>query len=162
MSDTFVFPTPPWPIVSGVEHGTDLSCYLRTVSLPLPGGGTYTATTFDLAADMGEVSGRLGFGEACARRLVTYAGTLLDDPDYGKDLRQYLNDDIDRRALAMIASDAAAELLKDERCVHADAEVAFLSGVLTISIRVFDAKGLFRLTLTVDGVTVAVLLTGLT
>ena len=157
---SFTFPDPPWPVVPGVDYGHDLSCFLRTVTLQNPDGSTFTGTIFDLAPDLGEVDGRLGFAEACARRLVTTAGTLVDDVDYGRDITEYVNDDIDGRSLAKIASDAAAEVLKDERAVHAEAKASFLDRVLTVSVSVFDAKGPFKLTLTADETNAAVLLTG--
>lgn len=156
----FVHPDPPWPVVAGVSYGRDLSCFLRNVSLPMPDGSTFVTVTFDLSTDMAEVDGRQGLAEALARRLVTTRGTLLDDPDYGFDVRQYLNDDLAPRDLALIASGCEQEMLKDERVLRASATATLLNGVLLISISVIDAKGPFKLTLSAADVTIAILVTG--
>ena len=161
MTAALVFPTPPWT-VSAVAYGHDLSCRLRDVSLELPDGTFYTARIFDLAADLGEVDGRLGLAESLSRRLVTYAGTLIDDPDYGRDVTDYINDDLGPRDLALIASACEQEMLKDERVLNATAVATLVNGLLVVAITVFDGAGPFKLTLTVDNVEVAVLFSGLT
>ncbi len=156
-----IFPTPPWPS-TGVDYGSSLSCYLRPVSLPMPDGSTYTATIFDFASDSAMVTGRQGLAEAIARRLVTTRGTLIDDPDYGFDVRDFVNDDIDARGLALIGAGVEAECLKDERVVHAVAAMSFLAGVLVIAVSLIDTVGPFRLVLSVSDVTVSILQVGVT
>ncbi len=152
-----VFPDPPWPVVAGVEHGSCLSCFLRPVSLPMPDGSTYSATIFDLASDSSMVSGRQCLAEALARRLVTTRGTLIDDPEYGFDLRDFVNDDVDARGMALIGSGVDAEMLKDERVIHSATAVSFLAGILIVAITITDGRGPFKLVLSVSQLTVSVL-----
>lgn len=160
MTTPFVFPEPPWPVVSGVDHGSCLSLFLRSVSLPMPDGSTRTTTIFDLAADSAMVSGRQCLAEALARRLVTARGTLISNPDYGTDVTAYVNDDIDARTLAKIASEVDGEMLKDERVVHSATTAAFLGGVLVLSVNITDGLGPFKLVLSVSDVTVSILQVG--
>ena len=157
----FEFPTRPWPS-NGTDYGHDLSVFVREVSLSLADGSTYSATTFDASHDMAEVDGRLCLAESLARRLVTFPGTLIDDPDYGIDIRQYLNDDVNDRDLALISSAVVTELKKDERVIQVQASAQLVAGVLAIAISVQDQKGPFKLTMTADQVNVSVLLSGVT
>lgn len=65
--------------------------------------------------------------QAIARRLMTPRGWLLDDPNYGLDLRQYLSDSIDAAKLMQLQSAVRAELLKDQRILTCNV-VATMSG----------------------------------
>lgn len=64
------------------DYGTDLSCVV------------------DLDAGLAEVTGNTLLAQALARRLITPRGGLLDDPNYGYDLTQFLNADIGPTDLA--------------------------------------------------------------
>jgi hypothetical protein len=155
----FIFPDPPWPS-TGTDYGQCLSLFLRPVSLPMLDGSTYVANIFDLASNSAIVSGRQCLAEAIARRLVTTRGTLIDDPDYGFDLRGYVNDDIDARGLALIGAGVEAECLKDERVIAATAAVSLVAGVLVVAVSITDAKGPVKLVLSVSQVTVSILQVG--
>jgi hypothetical protein len=123
----------------------------------MPDGSTLTEVIFDFASDFAMVSGRQCLAEALARRLVTTRGTLIGDPEYGFNLLGFVNDDIDARGLALVAAGVEAEMLKDERVVHATAAVSFLSGVLIVAITITDGRGPFKLVLSVSDVTVSIL-----
>ena len=106
------------------------------------------------------VSGRTALGQAIARRLQTPRGTLAwigDTADYGYDVRQHLGDDLMPRLVSMIASRVEAEALADERVRAATATVTLHAGALRVGLQLADASGPFRLTLSIDAVTVTVL-----
>jgi len=149
-----VFPDPPWPVVPGVNYGRDLSCFLRPVSLT---GPTYNATVFDLSTDMSEVDGRQGLSEALARRLVTKRGTLIDDPNYGFDVREFVNDDLDARELARIAASVDGEMLKDERVLRSSTTATLVGGALILVVNITDSRGPFRLVFSVSQASVSIL-----
>jgi hypothetical protein len=77
------------------------------------------------------VSGTRCLAEALARRLTTPKGRLLGDPDYGHDLRQYLNAAI--VDTAQIANAIEIECLKDERVQGVTASVTFDAATQTIT-----------------------------
>ena len=156
MSTPFVFPEPPWPD-AGVEIGSDMSCYLRNVSLEMPDGSFYAGSIFDFREDMGMVSGRQLLAEALARRVITRRGSLLFDPNYGFDVTRYLNDDIDARELGVIASGMDTEFLKDERALSATTTAVLAADILITTSVIQDSKGPFKLVLAISEVTVTIL-----
>lgn len=140
-----------------VDYGRDLSCITRTQALPFPDGSIRDVTAIDLDVSMTETSGRALLAEAVARRLVTFRGTLVDDPTYGFDVREYLNSDLSPRELAAIGAGIDNELTKEERLLRSQTVVTFLAGVLLIAVNLVDLAGPFRLTLAVTDVSVTVL-----
>jgi len=121
------------------DFGTDLSC------------------VSDLDATGAEVSGRLLLGQSLARRLQTPRGRLLEDANYGFDLRQYVNADLSPTDIARIRTGVEAECLKDERVLGATATVTLTSNVLIVTVLLQDAAGPFSLVLSVTAVTTTVL-----
>lgn len=112
----------------------------------------------DLDPSGAMVSGRSCLSQAIARRLTTPRGRLIDDANYGLDLRAFLNDDLSPADLGRIKALAEAECLKDER-VRA-ATVTFTlpaSGVAVVTLVIQDGTGPFNLVLSVNAVTVTVL-----
>lgn len=105
------------------------------------------------------VSGPDAVAQACVRRLTTARGSLLDDPDYGYDLRLFVNDHAPN-AVA-IAAEVEDQLVRDERVLRASATVTFTeaTGTLAVSVFLTLAEGTFRLTLEVSAVTVTLLTT---
>jgi phage baseplate assembly protein W len=57
--------------------------------------------------------------ETCARRLLTPRGSLVGDPDFGFDLRDYLGARITNVQRARIVSGVEEEMRKDERVARA-------------------------------------------
>lgn len=97
----------------------DIATLERVVEAPTGdlGYGTDLSCVDDLTEDMAEIdpSTARGIGEAAIRRLTTPRGGLVDDPDYGLDLRGYCNHGVTSEELRTLASRASAELLKDDR-----------------------------------------------
>lgn len=145
------------------DYGTDLSCAMRSVALEMPDGSTRVVEAVQPSLDMAEVSERVCLAEALVRRLVTYRGQLIDvvipstTADYGTDVTQNVNDDLDPRAIARIGSDVDAEMRKDERVVQSATQASLVSNVLMLPINVTDGKGPFPLVLAVSQVTVQIL-----
>lgn len=70
-----------------------------------------------LTAELRTVSGKRLLAEALVRRLITPRGMLLDDPNYGTDVREYIGHELTKGALARMKAEIQAELLKDERVI---------------------------------------------
>lgn len=121
------------------DYGTDLSCVV------------------DLDAGLAEVTGNTLLAQALARRLITPRGGLLDDPNYGYDLTQFLNADIGPTDLASITAAVNAELLKDERVLSASVTVTFAGTVLSVTAQINAANGPFSFVLAVSNVTTQLL-----
>lgn len=121
-----------------------------------PGG---VGVGLDLDPWFTSVAGPEAVGEACVRRLVTARGTLIDDPEYGYDIRAHLND----HAPNAVAIEAAVvdQLLRDERVRRASARATVdpVTGALAVSLVLLLAEGTFRLVLAVSAVSVEVLAT---
>jgi hypothetical protein len=84
-----------------IDYGLDLACVT------------------DLSEEMRTTDDpRLILGEALVRRWSTPRGMLLDDEDYGTDLAEFINDDVDALGLARIRAEARSEALKDERVIN--------------------------------------------
>lgn len=125
-----------------MDYGTDVSC---TTGLD---------PTFAL------VSGTTVVAQALARRLQTPPGGLIDDPNYGFDLRSWVNAPLGARERFEASSRIEAECLKDERVESAEVTVTQndAAGSLTVGINVELADGAtFQLVLSASAVTVSVL-----
>lgn len=122
------------------DYGTDVSC------------------TTDLDPLFSVVSGTTAVAQALARRLQTPAGGLIGDPDYGYDLRAWVNRPLGQRELFELRQAVVAEVLKDERVASAEVTVARTGSSLTVDVAVILLEGeTFSLVLAVTAVTVAVL-----
>lgn len=126
-----------------IDYGTDLSCIedleeeCRVISEP-----------------------RLILAQALIRRWSTPRSTLPDDEDYGTDLSENINEDVDALAIARISQEARAEALKDERvvdCTIFDEAFDVTTGKLTFSAAVGGAEGELTLTVAVTALTVTLL-----
>jgi hypothetical protein len=140
-----------------VDYGTDISGTFRVSGqLPYPDGSVRSVYGYAPTPDFAEVSGRDLLSEALVRRLVTARGTLLGDPDYGTDVRDWLNDDIDAASAARLGGVVVAELQKDERVISASCVATFANDVLTLAITVTDGAGPFPLTLQVTATAIKI------
>lgn len=123
-------------------YGSDLSC---------------VDDITDTAAEVDPFS-RLALAEAVARRLTTARGTVLDDLDYGLDLRRFLNAGVSTSELAGLAGQIRMEVQKDDRVDRCAATVTLPSATeLSVKIVVtpIDPRlGTFTLTLAVTSSTV--------
>lgn len=70
-----------------------------------------------------EVEGDDAMVQALARRLITPRGTLIDDDDYGMDLRSYLSRKLTEPELAALPSSVANELRKDDAVIDVTCEL---------------------------------------
>ncbi len=73
-------------------------------------------------------------GQAIARRLITPRGGLVDDPNYGLDLRGYVNRGVTQNSLLQLAAQVRAEALKDDRVVDANATISAGLRELTVTL----------------------------
>jgi phage baseplate assembly protein W len=135
-----------------VDYGVDLAWGLQTVTLPFDDGSMRTVQVYDVDPNWAEVSGRLGLGQALARRLVTTHGSLIDDPDYGLDVRDYINDDVSASDLFQLARKVEAELAKDERVSRSAVVATFTDGKMSLVCTIWDGGGPFKLTLDIADV----------
>jgi len=135
--------TPIATDASGLEFGIDVSTFP------------------DLDPQFRLVSGRRAIVEVVMRRFSTPHGALLDDPDFGCDVREMLNDGLTPSVLYQWQHALQVEALKDERVFSA--EVSFdttrliSQGVLVIRVALADADGPFRFVLAVSDMTVELL-----
>lgn len=114
----------------------------------------------DLTDTFKITSGRDNLIKACYRRLITPRGRLINDPNYGFYLQDYLNDDIDNRTIALIGSFVDNEMLKDERILKSITKCSFFSGILNVIISLYDSDGPFNLVLAVTSINITVLQAG--
>lgn len=123
--------------------------------------GTDLSCVTDLTSDCAEVSGVMCWLQNLCRRLQTPIGTLIDDPDYGYDILDQLDAEIDTSTLGAIGADIDSEFLKDERTLASSTTVVSVvqngAVTLTITSRLRSALGPFTLVLSVSQVTVQIL-----
>lgn len=74
--------------------------------------------------------------KALCRRLQTPHGGLFYAPDYGFDLGQFVNADIDSALLQEIRSGVTSECLKDDRVTGCSVQVSYDPGAETIKVAV--------------------------
>lgn len=110
----------------------------------------------DLDPGFGLISGRAALAECVGRRFVTTAGTLLNCPRFGKDLRDYVNAGFDAAGLVRLRHDVEAEARKDQRVSKATAAVEYDSDTraLTVTVELVDGDGPFTLTMLVTALSV--------
>jgi hypothetical protein len=127
----------------------------------MPDYGTDISTFPVVDLTFAPISGRRVVAEAIARRLSTPRGTLFWDPQYGTDLRVFLNDDIDPIRTPMeVAIMAKAEAVKDDRVVDAVVFVSFDARARKLSVHIaleLSEADRFEFVLGVDQVTVQIL-----
>ena len=91
----------------------------RVVVAPAPphGYGSDLRCTSDLRPDMAEVTGdsTLALAEAIVRRLTCPRGGLPDDPDYGIDIRSFLNRPTTADEIRALSGAVRSEVEKDDR-----------------------------------------------
>lgn len=113
----------------------------------------------DLSFPSSMSSGFLVVAEAILRRWSTPAGSLIDDPTYGYDLTDLLNDDLSPAAMAYAQQRAGAEAQKDERVLRCVPTITLTTaGLLTVVAEVSTSAGPFKLVASVSAVTTQLLL----
>lgn len=118
-----------------IEFGSDLSC-----------GDDIDSLATELAGD----SPRLVI-QAIYRRLITPRGGLLDDPDYGLDLHEFLELAMVPAQLATIPGRVQVEVLKDDRVQACTVEVTHATAErlgVRISLTLADGPHAFAVAVT--------------
>src|SRR5262249_35544866 len=96
------------------------------------------------------VTGPLCLAQAIQRRLSTPRGMVIDAPNYGRDLREYLSRGMAAENIEAIPGEVRAELLKDERLEEVDVVPTMpASDALRLDIACQTAEGPFSLVLDV-------------
>lgn len=124
---------------------------------PLPDFGSAWSCVSDMTIPAIVVSGNRVVAEAIARRLQTPRGGLLDDPTYGFDVTDFVNDDLTAGDFARLNAGIQAECLKDQRVLTTDVSTSLVVGVLIVTIVVGTAAGPFTLVLAISDVTATLL-----
>lgn len=93
---------------------------------------------------------------ALYRRFTTRRGQLIDDPEYGFDVRAYVGEGVTEQEIALAPLRLAAEARKDDRVSAVEVTLADVTaGQLTITMQGRLRNGeTFRLVLGVDELTV--------
>ena len=121
--------------------------------------GTDVSAFPSIGAKARMVSGVRNYLEALVRRWTTPRGALFYAPDYGRDLRAWLNKEDTAANRFSLAVEAAAEAEADPRTISADAEVVAVVPGSAYKLRVDleTTEGPLSLILAVSAVTVEVL-----
>jgi hypothetical protein len=108
--------------------------------------------TFEMASE------RTALVQAIVRRFQTRRGTLVDDPDYGLDLTDWVGKRTDTAQLFAWQQALQGEALKDERIQSARARMTLTpQGGLRFTLALGTALGPFVLTLQVGDLSVELL-----
>ena len=119
--------------------------------------GTPNGQTLSMPATMS--SGFLCVAEAVLRRWSTSRGELIDDPNYGTNVQNSLQDDLSPRDVAYLGQQLAAEAQKDERVLKAVVTVTLTTaGLLTVVGGIQTAAGPFKMVVAVSAVSTTLLL----
>lgn len=121
--------------------------------------GTDISTLPDLDSTFALITGRRVVAESLARIYVTPQGSDSWHPNYGRDLRRYLNAPMDAATLAQVQAEAEEGAETDERVQAASATAAFepLTGRLMLKVEATLADGPFLLTLAIGDVSISIL-----
>lgn len=133
----------------------ELATLVRLVPTPEApyGYGRDLSCVDDITETLEEVDpdSPLGVAQAVVRRLTTTKGTLPDEPDYGLNLRDFLNAGVPASDLPSLAGQIKLEVLKDDRVENALVTVSLpdtRSLGVTIQLTLYDpALQPFTLTL---------------
>lgn len=93
---------------------------------------------FDLDPQLGEVNpdDPRAIVQAVIRRYITPRGGLLDDPDYGLDIRAHCNRGVTQRELRALAGAMQGEAQKDDRVEKAAVSLTADSRARALSVKV--------------------------
>jgi hypothetical protein len=101
------------------------------------GFGRDLSCVSDVTPDFAEVgpTTALGIAQAAVRRLTTPRGQLIDDENYGLDVRAFANRGMTELELRDLSGQVRVELAKDDRVESADAQVLQERSSLSISVQ---------------------------
>lgn len=112
--------------------------------------GLELSCTSDIDPNGSMVTGTRAVAEALFRRLITPRGRVIDDPNYGTDLRQFINDDTTKSSTMALQSTVVQECLKDERVLQCTCTATLARSILTVKINFTTADGPFVFVVSVD------------
>lgn len=150
-----VFPTPP--VVAPVILPT--LNYIQQYTTTANDYGEDILVFPDLDGTLTETSGDVVLADAIARRFLTQRGSLEFYPDYGTDVRDYLNESIDANALNRIKAACEQEAVKDERVLDSNVTVKYNPATfsLTLLVELQTKDGPYDFTLLVTQLTATLL-----
>lgn len=98
--------------------------------------GTDVSTFPDLDKTGRTISDNLALAECCLRRLTTDEGSLDYDLDFGRNLSELLNEDLDERELRREEALAAQQLELDERIATASVTLSLDRSAMKLTVKV--------------------------
>jgi phage baseplate assembly protein W len=121
--------------------------------------GTDISTLPDLDPTFALVTGPRVVAGSLARIYTTPQGSDAWHPDYGRDLRRFLNAPMDAATLAQVQAEAEDGARSDERVQDVTVAAAFepLTSRLMLRVEVVLADGPFLLTLAIGDVSATIL-----
>jgi phage baseplate assembly protein W len=113
----------------------------------------------DITPSFTLAAGLKNLGMALARRFSTPRGGLWYDPEYGLDLRQFVDMDVSSAEVNNLPKECAAEARKDERIHDADVRIRFQRRAATMKVTINGLwlDGPYRLVLGVSQLDVKLL-----
>jgi hypothetical protein len=111
-----------------VDYGTDINILVST--------GVANRYTVGLDPTFRLISGTMVLLQAAIKRLTTPAGSLAGDPEYGYDLRAYLNRTLQPGEFESIGPRARKQLLLDERIKDATVLVTYTESISTLRVAI--------------------------
>ncbi len=114
---------------------SELPVLPRSAPLSL-GWGTDLSCVTDVTERMSEVDPAkpTAVGQAVVRRYITPRGGLIDDANYGFDLRGYVNHGTTQETITQLSGQIRAEAVKDERVEDAVAELSFDTRMMSVAL----------------------------
>jgi phage baseplate assembly protein W len=90
--------------------------------------------------------------EAVYKRWTTARGQMPFNPDYGEDIRGYLNQSVTAQTLQTARANLQREAQADERVLSADVELAFdaAESRLRVTCAIVTAEGPFKMTMSIS------------
>jgi len=115
----------------------------------MPDYGNDISCTFDIDPMMRVVTGVEMMAQVCVRRLICRKGSLLSDPLYGIDVRDFLGSRTDSASIARIQSLCVGELRCDECIFSAKVTATFVNNSKTLNLKIeaVGSPGPFALTI---------------
>lgn len=106
------------------------------------------STLTDDNQDLKTVSGVDNLRQSIALRLLTRRGTLLNHPEYGTNLMDYIGDNITTETLQLIKVEVKRTISTDERVSSVDISESYLNGnktLIVVKITPIDSNTAFKL-----------------
>lgn len=134
---------------------------LKPRAKPTPGPlGSDIAGVRSTTVSLSIVTGRVALAHAILRRLCTPRGGLFYDDEYGYDVLNAIGASAGPGIEGQVEQGVLEQITAEEEVDDARVTATFTDGLLRIEMLVTDGDGPFDLTLTVDQLTLTLLLDG--